>query len=233
MFSTQQQFSGSYDFSPSVGEIILTAFDRIQVRPPEVLASHLQRAVMELNLLQSRISNAQPNLWTVNLQTLPLTQGQATYSTPAECVMIQNVYMRSGTSTTSDRMLFPISQTEYASLPNKTTQGPPNQFWYDRLISQTVTFYPTPDGNGPYSVFYYMVRQNQDALPQNGYNIEVPYRLYDYMVAGLAHRLARIYRPDLEQVRKMDADEAGAIAATQDVENVNLMITPGLGSYFR
>lgn len=233
VFSTSQTYSGSYGFAPSVGDIILNAFDRIQVRPTEILAPHLQRAVMELNLLQSRVSNTQPNLWTVDLQTLPLTQGQATYSLPAETIMITNMYMRSGTSTTSDRTLFPISQTEYANLPNKTEQAPPNQFWYNRTISQTITFFPTPDGNGPYACFYYRVRQSQDALPQNGYNLETQYRFYDYFVAALSHRLARVYRPELEQIRKMDADEAWNIAATQDVENVQLMIVPGLSGYFR
>lgn len=233
MFTTSQNYSGAYNFAPSVGEIILNAFDRIQVRPTEVTASHLQRAVMELNLIQSRVANMQPNLWTVDLQTLPLTEGQKSYSLPAETVMVQNVYYRTGSDTTNEHMIFPISQTEYAAIANKETEGPPNQFWYDRLISQTITFYPVPDGNGPYTVYYYRVRQQQDALPQNGYNLEAPYRFYDYFVAALSHRLARIYRPDLEMQRKADADEAWDIAAKQDVENVSLVITPGLTGYFR
>lgn len=232
-FNTQQTYSGSYDFSPSVGSIILNAFDRIQVRPTEITAPHLQRAVMELNLLQSRVSNSQPNLWTVDLQTLPLTEGDATYSLPAETVMIQNGYIRVGTDTTDERMIFPISQTEYSAISNKSVEGSPTQFWYNRVISQTITFYPVPDGNGPYTFYYYRVKQQQDALPQNGYNLDAPFRFYDYFVAGLAHRLARIYRPDLEMLRKADADEAWDIAAKQDTENVNMIIAPGLSGYYR
>ena len=72
MFNTQQTYSGSYNFAPSGGEIILNAFQRIQVRPPEIVQNQLQMAIMELNLLLARMSNLQPNLWTVDLQALPL-----------------------------------------------------------------------------------------------------------------------------------------------------------------
>lgn len=234
MFSTQQTYTGSYNFAPSAGDIIINAFQRIRVRPSEILSTHLQQAVAELNFLFARMSNLQRNLWTVDLQSIPLTQGQATYSIPAETIMITDAYVRTGSGTaTIDRIIFPISEAEYAAISNKNTQGTPTQFWFNRLISPTITFYLTPDGNGPYTVYYYRVRQLQDAVPANGQNIDVPYRWLDAVTAGLAHRLARIYAPELEQARKADADEAWAIAATQDTENVPMYITPDLTGYFR
>lgn len=233
VFTTSATYSGTYNFLPSAGDIIITAFQRIGIRPTAILQTHLQQAVMELNLLQSKLSNLQPNLWDVDLQTMPLTQGVATYSVPAETVMITNAYVRTGPVTnTTDRLIFPISQTEYAAVPNKVVQAPPNQFWFNRLISPTVTFYPVPDGNGPYTIYYYRVRQIQDATLPNGFQMEVPYRWLDALAAGLAHRLSAVFAPQLEQIRKMDADEAWKIAATQDTENVPLYISPGLQSYF-
>lgn len=234
MFVTQQVFSGSYNFAPSGGEIIIGAFQRIGIRPTEITVAHLQAAVMELNLLQARFGSQQPNLWDVDLQSLPLTQGQATYSLPAETVMITNAYVRTSSGTnTIDRMIFPISQTEYAAISNKATQGPPTQFWFNRLISPTITFYLTPDGNGPYTVNYYRVRTLQDAVATNQYNVEVPSRFLDALVAGLAYRMACIYAPQLEDKRKMNADEAWTIAATQDTENVSLYIAPSISGYYR
>jgi len=232
VFTTSATYSGTYNFLPSAGDIIITAFQRIGIRPTAILQTHLQQAVMELNLLQSKLSNLQPNLWDVDLQTLPLIQGVATYSVPAETVMITNAYVRTGTTTPIDRLIFPISQTEYAAVPNKIVQNPPNQFWFNRLISPTITFYPVPDGNGPYTCYFYRVRQIQDALLPNGFQMEVPYRWLDALAAGLAHRLAAVFAPQLEQIRKMDAEEAWRIAATQDTENVPLYISPGLQSYF-
>lgn len=232
MFNTSQVYSGAYNFSPSAGEIIMNAFGRVQVRPSEILTQHIQTAVMELNLVLSKFNNLQPNLWTVDLQTLPLTEGVATYSVPAETVQILDMYVRVGNPGT-DRIMFGISRTEYASLADKTTEGPPNQFWFDRSISPEVTFYPVPDGDGPYTVYYYRVRNIQDALLTGGMNVEVPTIWLDALVSGLAHRLARIYAPALEDKRKMDADEAWQIAANQNIENTPMYIVPNLGGYYR
>lgn len=212
----------------------MNSYQRIQIRPTELLATHIQSAVMELNLLLAKFNNQQPNLWIVDLQSIPLIQGAATYSLPAETVMITNAYLSTGSGTSRiDRLIWPLSQTEYAAIANKASQGTPTTFWFNRTISPTITFYLTPDGNGPYTINYYRVRQIQDATLPNGLNVEVPPLWLDALVAGLAHRLARLYQPQMEQIRKMDADEAWAIAATQNVENVALNITPGLNSYFR
>ena len=231
MFSTQQTFSGSFNFAPSAGEVTMNAFGRIGIRPTEILASHIQQATMEMNLLFARFNNSVPNLWAVDLQTVPLTQGVATYSVPAETVQIMDMYVRVSNPGT-DRMMFGISRTEYASQADKTVQGPPNQFWFDRTISPEITLYPVPDGNGPYTIYYYRVRNIQDAYTAGGLNVEIPPLWMDAMCAGLAHRLARIYAPQLEQIRKMDADEAWKIAADQNVENVDLYIAPRLSGYW-
>jgi hypothetical protein len=44
--------------------------------------------------------------------------------------------------------------------------------------------------------------------------------------------MARIYTPQLEQIRKMDADEAWNVAAVQDTESVPLMLMPMTGGYW-
>ncbi len=233
VFTAAPTYSSTYNFNPSVGDIIITAFQRIGIRPAEILQQHLQQAVIELNLLQAKLSNQQPNLWDVDLQSVVLVQATATYSVPAETVMITNAYIRTDSGTSSnDRLIFPISQTEYAALPNKFVQAPPTQFWFNRLISPTITLYQVPDGGGPYTLFYYRVRQIQDATLPNGFQMEVPYRWLDALTAGLAHRLAAVFAPQLEQIRKMDAQEAWTLAATQDQENVPLFIAPGLIGYF-
>jgi len=227
-----QVTSGTYNFAPSLGEVVLNAFSRIGVRRTEILQTHLDDARMEANLLLAKISNQQPNLWTVDQQALPLLQGAPTYTVPAETVMILDVFLRYGNPST-DRSMYPISRTEYSTYPNKATQAFPTVYWFDRLVSPTITLWPTPDGNGPYTLYYYRVRQVQDAEYENGQNIEIPYLWMDAFTAGLAHRLARIYAPQMEGQRKSDSDEAWAVAATQNTENVGINIAPGLSSYFR
>ncbi len=232
MFSTNQTYSGVFNYAPSGAEFVLAAFERCQVRPASLTQTHMFNARMAMNFLLSEWSNATPNLWEVDLQTMPLTQGVGTYSVPAATVMILDLYLSTGTTTVTDRILWPVSRTEYASYSNKTTQGTPTVFWYDRLISQSVTFYPFPDGNGPYTAKFYSVRQTQDADGQNGYNVEIPYRFYEAYCAGLAWKLAEMYAPQLEDKLFARYQRSWQIAATQDVESVPLVIMPGIGSYY-
>lgn len=233
VFSPVVTTSGTYDFSPSAGEFILNSFDRIQIRPTEIEQTQMSRAIMELNLALTRF-NTMPgqNLWTIDLQSIPLIQGTATYSVPAETRMILSGFIRYSTSPQLDRYIWPIGRDEYASLSNKTLQGFPSQYWFDRTISPSITLFLVPDGSFSYDFFYYRARQIQDAKVTNGQNLELPTRFFDAITADLAHRLARIYRPQLEMQRKQDRDEAWSIAATEDTEWTPMYIAPGLSGYW-
>lgn len=232
MFNTNQTTTGNFNFSPSGAEFVLAAFSRIGVRPTAITQDQMLNARMAMNFLLSEMSNQQPNLWEVALQTVPLTQGVATYSVPASTVMILDLYVSVGTTTVTDRYLWPVSRTEYASYSDKTVQGTPTVYWYDRLISQTVTFYQVPDGNGPYTAKFYSVRQTQDADVNNGLNVEIPYRFLEAYCCGLAWKLSEMYAPQLEDKLFARYQRAWSIAATQDTENVALMISPQVGGYF-
>lgn len=222
----------TYDFNPTAGEILLTAFGRCQVRPTELTQTHLQLGQMAENLILVEISNMQPNLWEVELKAIPLQAGQARYSLPSEIVMITDLYIRYGSPST-DRYISPISRTDYASLPNKAQQGFPNQYWFNRRISPEITFYFTPDSNGPYSARYYSVRQTQDVDLANGNTVEVVYKWLGAFTAGVAWELSKIYAPQRTAELFGDYSRSLSIAQTQDVENVPLYLVPGIGGYWR
>lgn len=189
----------------------------------------------ELNFLFGQWSNSTPNLWEVSRTQTTLTQGTATYSIPPQIIMIldASIVLNFGTANESRRYITPISRTEYLSYANQQIQAPPTVYWFDRLQSPTITFYPVPDGNGPYTFDYFYCTQIQDANLASNETPNVPYRFFDAIVAGMAHRLSRIYAPTLEAIRKADAQEAWTIAATQDVENVPMLLAPRISSYYR
>lgn len=191
----------------------------------------MQDAYFETNLMQAGWVNDGLTLWTVDLQTIPLVTGTATYSVPSNTVMILDLYIE--VSNNNNRLIYPFSRTDYASLANPQEPGVPTSFWFDRTLSPTVTFWPIPDNGGPYTAQYYRYRQIQDANIQNGGNAEIPFLWLDAFVAGLAHRLSRMYAPALEQQRKADYDIAYGLAAKQGVENVPLYLQPGLQGYYR
>ena len=72
--------SGTYGFNPSLGEIVLYAYNNIGIRPTAVLQEHMESARMASNMMLSRFSNQGVNLWAVDLVTVPLVAGQATYA---------------------------------------------------------------------------------------------------------------------------------------------------------
>lgn len=233
-FPSSPTTSGATTFAPTAGDFILNAFDRIGVRPTAIEQTQMQRAIMELNLALVRMDTMPgQNQWSIQQGSVSLTQGTATYNLPASTRMIFSCFIRYSTSPTLDRYMFPISRDEYAAISTKTTQGFPSQYFLDRQSTPTVTFYLVPDGAATYTFYYYAANQIQDAAVANGQNLQLPYRMLDAITADLAHRLARIYRPELEDRRKMDRDEAWSIAATEDTEWVPMAITPALGGYYR
>jgi hypothetical protein len=223
--------SGTYAFNPALGEIVLYAYQNIGVRPTSVLQEHMESARMATNMMLSRWSNQGVNLWAVELVTVPLVAGQSTYDVDGSTIMILDAYTT--TDSGIDRVIMPISRTEYASYPNKTQQGFPTSYWFDRLVSPKVTLWPVPDGSSATILKYYRVRQIQDANLQNGQTVEIPYRWLEAFADGLAYRLARIWQPQMAVALKGQADESYQIAAEQDVEAVNTYIAPMLSGYFR
>lgn len=222
----------AFDFAPSTGEIGLTAFGRVGVKRTAVTASHMAELRNAANFLLSEWSNQTPNLWVVDLISVPLVAGTATYDVPAETVIILDMYVSYGTPST-DRIITPISRSDYASYPNKTTESIPNVFWFDRLIAPTFTLWPVPDSSTTYTINYYSVRQTQDANLGGAASPEIPYRFLEAFTAGLAWKLSEIYSPAMEEKLFARYQRAWGIAAAQDVENVPFYITPGIGGYFR
>ena len=227
--------SGTYSYNPSIGEVVLYSFNLCQIRSTSLAQEHLNSARQAMNMMLSRWSNMGVNLWKVDTETITLVAGQSTYPVPADTIMILDMYARTPSGTTNtDRIMMPISRTEYASYPNKAQQGFPTVFWFDRLISPTVTIWPVPDGSGnPTTITYYRVTQIQDANLPGGETVDIPYRWLDAFANGLAYYLSRIWQPQLSAQLKAEADEAYQIAAAQDTENVSFFISPQIAPYFR
>ena len=227
--------SGTYNFNPGLGELTLYAYNLIGVRNTAVLQEHMEAARMATNMMLSRWANQGVNLWKVDLVTTPLVTGQSTYAVDSKTVVMLDAYVTNDqTGENIDRIILPISRTEYASYPNKEQQGFPTVFWFDRLLSPTVTLWPVPNvDNGPSTLKYYRVTQIQDAALQNGQTVDIPYLWFEAFAYGLALRLAQIWRPEFVMTMKPFADEAYQIAADQNVETAQQYISPMISGYFR
>ena len=227
--------SGTYSFSPALGEIVLYAYNLIGIRNTALLQEHMQTARMAANMMLARWANQGVNLWKVDLVTTTLVQGTASYAVDASTIMILDAYMATtnASSVETDRIILPVSRTEYASYPNKAQQGFSTVFWFDRLLSPTITLWPVPDGTSAQYLKYYRVTQMQDANLTNGQTVDIPYLWMEAFADGLSYRLARIWNPAIAPALKLQADESYGIVAAQNVENAPVYISPQLSGYYR
>lgn len=235
--------SGTYTYNPSLGELTLYAYNLIGIRNTALAQEHMEAARMASNMMLARWSNQGVNLWAVDLVTVNLVQGQSVYPVDGNTVMILDAYVGiTNSGPEIDRIIMPISRTEYASYPNKTQQGFTTVYWFDRLISPdrstgsagpSITLWPVPDGSSAQVLKYYRVRQIQDSEFTSGQTVEVPYLWLEAFAYGLAERLAQIWNPALIQTIKPLSDESYAIAAQQNVEQVQQYISPQIAGYYR
>ena len=227
--------SDTYTFNPGLGEITLYAYNLIGIRNTAVLQEHMEAARMASNMLCARWSNQGVNLWAVDLVTVPLVTDVATYPVDGNTVTMLDAYVQNDDSGANiDRLILPISRTEYASYPNKEQQGFPTVFWFDRLLSPSVTLWPVPNtDNGPQYLKYYRVTQIQDSGLQNGQTVDIPYLWLEAFAYGLALRLAQIWNPQAMAMIKPMADESYQIAADQNIEQAATYISPMISGYFR
>jgi hypothetical protein len=130
------------------------------------------------------------------------------------------VLRRSNTDYEMDR----ISRGEYVTLPNKTTQGRPSQFYFDRSIAPVINLWATPDSSSD-SIIYYYVRRIEDAGTLVN-TTDMPFRFYPCMVSGLAYYMAMKRAPERLQLLKAVYDEEFQRAADEDIERVSLKLQP-------
>lgn len=225
--------SGTAAFDPSGGQIILYAYSMCGLRRTALTQEHMEDARMAMGLMLAGWGNSTPNLWTVDLVEVTLVAGTATYDVDASTVMILDAYIRTGTGDSqTDRIIWPVSRTEYAAFPNKTLEAPPTVFWFDRTLSPTITLWQVPDDTETYTLRYYRCTVVQDISAANGQTVAVPQRWLDAFAWGLASRLAVSYAPDRAQALDAKAKEAVMEARAQDTEAVPVYLIPQLSGYY-
>jgi hypothetical protein len=211
--------TGSRDFNLDVGEIIEEAYERCGL---EVRTGYDARtARRSLNLMFADWANRGLNLWTVTQASQTVTQGVSTYTLAADVVdILEMVLRRDGTDYQMDR----ISRGEYLDFPNKTDQGMPSQFYFNRQIQPVITLWQTPQNSTDQLVYYY-VRRLQDADTMVN-TTDMPFRFYPCMVAGLAYYIAMKRAPDRMQILKAVYEEEFMRAADEDRDRVSLFLQP-------
>jgi hypothetical protein len=156
--------------------------------------------------------------------TTTVTSDPSLSDAQATVDILEAVIRRSG----SDLSITRISRQDYLTLPSKTTQGRPSQFYIDRQITPTVTVWPVPE-NSTDQLIYYRIKRIQDADTATN-TADVPFRFLPCLIAGLAYFLAIKKAPDRIPMLKGMYDEEFQRAASEDAERTGLRLVPSYAS---
>ena len=217
--------SGSTDFELDVAEYVEEAFERCGL---EVRTGYdLKTARRSLNLMLAEWANRGLNQWTIEQRTFTTTVGDSDISLDTDVIDILSVVVRrSGTDYSLDR----VSRDEFLNIPNKTTQGRPTQFFLDRQITPNLKIWPAPE-NATDTIVYDALTRIQDADTQTN-TLEVPFRFYPCLAAGLAYYISLKRAPQRIQVLKAIYEEEFERAMTEDRDRASFNVVPQY-EYFR
>ena len=220
--------SGMTSFNMDLTELVEESMERCGA---ELRTGYdLRTAGRSLNLMFSQWANKGLNMFTYEQGLINLIPGQATYNLPADTVDLLEHVIRTGAgsqSTQADLTITRISVSTYATIPNKLQQARPIQVWIERLDTPRITVWPVPDNSQPYVFVYWRLRRMQDA--GTGVNtMDMPFRFYEAMTAGLAYHLALKIPGAMERlpILKAQYDEAWDLASTEDREKAAVRFVP-------
>jgi|TARA_R110000744_G_scaffold371811_1_gene483053 hypothetical protein len=216
--------SASRDFELDVAEYVEEAFERCGL---EVRTGYdLKSAKRSLNLLLADWANRGLNQWTIKQRSLALVTGTGNYEILPDVIDILSVIVRRGNT---DYSLSRLSRDGFLTLPNKTTQGRVNQFFLDRQITPNLKLWPVPENNT--DVVYYDALTRMDDADIYTNTMEVPFRFYPCLAAGLAYYLALKKAPNRVQMLKAVYEEEFDRAAVEDRDRSSFNVAPKFDYY--
>jgi hypothetical protein len=222
--------SGTKSFELDVADYCQEAWERcgLDIRT----GYDLRTTTRSLNLVLADWANRGLNQWTIEEQVITMSAGDNDYPLTAADIDVLEAVVRFtdgvGTANQSDLTVDRISREYYLNIPNKLTQGRPVQYFVDRQITPVIKVWPTPDQTY-YLVVNKLVRMDDATSGVN--TLEIPFRFYPCLAAGLAYYLSLKKAPERSQLLKAVYDEEFIRAAAEDRDRASLNLTPGRSSY--
>jgi hypothetical protein len=216
--------SGSKDFELDVVEYIEEAFERCGL---EVRTGYdMKSAKRSLNLLLADWANRGLNQWTIKQRTLAMVDGTGEYAIGADVIDILSVVVQRDST---DYSLLRMSRDGFLTIPNKTTQGRVNQFFLDRQTSPNLKLWPVPDNST--DVVYYDALTRMDDADIYTNTMDLPFRFYPCLAAGLAYYIALKRAPNRVQMLKEVYEEEFERAAIEDRDRASFNVAPNFDYY--
>jgi hypothetical protein len=217
--------SGSKDFELDVSDYIEEAFERCGL---EVRTGYdMKTAKRSLNLMLAEWANRGLNQWTIKNRSETMVAGTGNYTLSADVIDVLSVVVRrDGTDYALER----LSRDEYLSIPNKTTQSRPNQFFLDRQSTPVLKLWPVAENSTDVVIYDCLTRMDDADTYTN--TVDMPFRFYPCLAAGLAYYIAMKRAPNRIQLLKAVYEEEFERAMQEDRDRASFNVVPQY-QYFR
>lgn len=223
--------SGTKTFELDVADYIEEAFERCGI---EIRTGYDQRtARRSLNLLLAEWANRGLNQWTIEKETITVTEyggidgNGIKYQLANSTIDIISTIVRNqdgvDTASQADLTVDRVSREYYLNIPNKLTQGRPVQYFVDRQISPVLYLWPRPNTTY-YIIVDKLVRMDDAGAGVN--TLQVPFRFYPCLAAGLAYYIAMKKAPERVQLLKAVYEEEFERAMGEDRDRASLTLAP-------
>ena len=227
--------SSSKDFELDVADYVEEAFERCGI---ELRTGYdLKTANRSLNLMLAEWSNRGLNQWTITEKTVAMVKDTKTYnidsSNATAPIDVLDVFIRETVSSeTTDVPMTRLSRAEYSNIATKSTTGKPNQFFINKQITPTINVWPTPDKSSTYTIHMNVLTRMDDADAATN-TLDVPFRFYPCLAAGLAYYISLKRAPERTALLKSLYEEEFERAMSTDEDRASFRISPNLRTYDR
>ena len=222
--------SNSKNFEPDVAEYIEEAFERCGL---ELRTGYdLKSANRSLNLMLAEWANRGLNQWTITQKTVTMVKDTTEYNIDSTNgtapIDVLDVFIRETVSSeTTDLPMTRLSRAEYSHIVNKSSTGKPNQYFVNKQITPTISVWPAPDKSSTYTVVMNVLTRMDDSDSATN-TMEVPFRFYPCLTAGLAYYISMKRAPERTAMLKSMYEEEFTRALSQDEDRASFRISPDI-----
>ena len=225
--------SSSKNFEPDVAEYIEEAFERCGL---ELRTGYdLKSANRSLNLMLAEWANRGLNQWTIAQKTLSMVKDTTEYNIDSTNgtapIDVLDVFIRETVSSeTTDLPMSRLSRAEYSHIVNKSSTGKPNQYFVNKQITPTISVWPAPDKSSTYTIVMNVLTRMDDSDSATN-TMEIPFRFYPCLTAGLAYYISIKRAPERTAMLKSMYEDEFTRALSQDEDRASYRISPDIRSY--
>ena len=134
------------------------------------------------------------------------------------------------TKDSTDLSIDRVSREAFINIPNKTSSGRITQYFLDRQLTPVLKVWPAPNNDTDIIKFNRLTRMDDADIYTN--SLDLPFRFYPCLAAGLAYYIAMKRAPNRLQMLKAVYEEEFDRAATEDRDRASFTVVPAV-NYLR